>query len=40
MALIIFSDGHMTREKLGSVLEFVGNLPELLLVVTWALLVA
>lgn len=39
MTFIIFSKGHTDKEKLGTAVQFVDNSPELLLVVTWALLV-
>lgn len=40
MAFSIFSKIHMNKEKLGTAVEFVGHTSELLLIVTWALLVA
>jgi len=40
MAFIVFSKGHLTKVKVGTALEIGDNLSELLLVVTWVLLVA
>lgn len=40
MTFIIFSKGHTDKEKLGTAVEFVDSSSELLLLVTWALLVA
>lgn len=40
MAFIVFLKGHVTKVKVGTAVEIRHNLSELLLVVTWVLLVA